>query len=109
MTVKGFAFFKFIGVFFSFYNFLWVCLDGRIILIFFLGIILKLFVFLLYIIFFFCIVNKKIYMYIKIFINYRNVRLKIYMYMILINLKERLKRDWRERERVREEEREVVY
>lgn len=109
VTVKGFAFFKPTGVPSSLYNSSWVCLDGRTILTFSPGITSKLSVSLLYTTPPFCIANKKIYMYIKIFINYRNVRSKTYMYMILTNLKERSKRDWRERERVREEEREVAY
>lgn len=109
VTVKGFAFFKPAGVPSSLYNSSWVCLDGRTILTFSPGITSKLSVSLLYTTPPFCIANKKIYMYIKIFINYRNVRSKTYMYMILTNLKERSKRDWRERERVREEEREVAY
>lgn len=109
VTVKGFAFFKPAGVPSSLYNSSWFCLDGRTILTFSPGITSKLSVSLLYTTPPFCIANKKIYMYIKIFINYRNVRSKTYMYMILTNLKERSKRDWRERERVREEEREVAY
>lgn len=107
VTVKGFAFFKPTGVPSSLYNSSWFCLDGRTILTFSPGITSKLSVSLLYTTPPFCIANKEIYN--KIFINYRNVRSKTYMYMILTNLKERSKRDWRERERVREEEREVAY